>query len=605
MRNTRFGTPKTRRTIHAPKKKADAATPSVTDFLQQSLWKVKCSADDVASQIIPTNIEAQNILLSQNLPIPIDFTSVGYEFEFAQLPEEARGSKFGKSSHLTLAQGEHFPLFPSIPFAVETDMSSVIELAMPPLLTPKKAGGAIDGQWLKTVLLKLERGLKALAKSGTYSLENLLLGVQQFLGLNKPFQIVNKRLIVAQNNGQEPQYGYMQKNSTLPRRFTNGQANVVTTLKEAIELAYNRIVPPEIASIQALFQQKLNKVHGMDPDNYGLFIAQKISEIPYMFFDMLHAESLQELKTPPGKRRPRFQSLSTLAGHPSSKAGIHPRRPEEEATQHTARKIVSRVKDRSTGWIKTTLEQQIHLFSPKIRKVGIELCHDKTIQSMLQQTAAYEALNAYAEVNEGIVEEYNLFVGQALNYFRILFSRTVSPVFSEIKEQEDHPELRSRISSARPDTVVTVASPEQDAVLVEIRKATEAFGINADEGTTNQPKKIKTIQALAEKELALYEDEAWVSAYISSNPFVNTYPKIKSEKLIFYLLSQGQIIDAYKAVLRLGISVPEKDTYWSSWFSEFFNEDPRAIRKSCPAKKVVAEPPLPPLHLIHKKSSAP
>ena len=539
-----------------------APTPVQKHWEEDLMDVLLQSADGPSSEIIPHNIRTQKDVVRRgfNVPPPL-FTSVGYEFEFAQLPEGERSTEFAKASHLKLAEGERFPLFPSVPFAVETDMSSVIELAMPPLLAPK------DKQWIKTVLLKLESGLKALAKNGTFTIENLLVAVQRFLGLKKTFVVVDKPAIVRLNGRKEPHYGFMQKNSMIKNRFSTAQANVVTTLREAIALANRTGVPEEIEPIYNLFVRKLGGAK--DPNDYGKFIAQKISEIPYMFFDQLYAVSLQELGRK--RKKPTFDLLSSLAGHPSGKkVGIHPREDDEDPEQHTARKIVSRVKDRGTGWIKSTLGQQMHLFPPKIIRAGFNLCVDiQGVYKMLQGTAAYQALLEYSQIAPSIIGVYNAFVENALEHFKLLFStvKTTDITEPQIKEQRDHPEWRSQISSARPDTVRAV-NTDEDAVLVEIRKATEVLGIGEMERTTNQAKDALTIHAMAMRELSLYADKYWREAYKESNPSVNTDERISREMHIFDLLARQDFAGAFDAVKSLpGVSDPLADVYWKSWFS--------------------------------------
>ncbi|MDQ6530924.1 DUF4157 domain-containing protein [Flavobacterium sp. LHD-85] len=576
-------------------------TPTVSSVVQP-VWDNDIADDELkrsknlpASQIVPENIrlqdEAQNLDQGQSMRESQKFSATGYEFEFAQLSPEAKETEFGKKSHMHLATGPKFPLYPGIPFMVETDMGAVIELAMPPLLIPRNPKSKqINKQWVTTVMLKLERGLKALARNSAQDLKSILKSVQTFFGLRQAF-VINQDVEVTRLGARKAKYGHMQKNSRIKGKYTTAQANIVTTLEEAIKMAYNKEdLPAEIAEVKTLLDAKLKAIDGEDPKNYGIFVAQKLSEIPYMFMDTLHAKSLTE-QASDEENKPTFDLLKQLAGHDTNKLEknkIHIRNEGDgpDVTRYTARSVVSRVKGRGFGWIKSTLGQQVKLFSPKLIEATDQLLSDKDpLLAALQKTTAYNAIEKYSnlEGGENLITEFKEFVKSAVANMRNLLSKKTSPEDEQViknntREQIANPDERHLISSARPDTVIYLndqgAAYQQneanDAVLVEIRHASKAFKIKYSDRTTNKAsKKDLHIATRAKKELEHYNDKNWKKAYKEANPQTNTNKRINIEKEIFELLSNRHINAAYQNVIhKLKISEPKTDIFWKKWFEK-------------------------------------
>lgn len=579
------------------------------------------SANGTASEIVSTNIAVQQEAMEDKGKAMREsglFTASGYEFEFAQLPEAARGSEFAKKSHMRLAEGPPFPLYPEIPVSLETDMASVIELAMPPLLIPR-IDRKIDKQWLKTVMLKIETGLKALARNGTSNLSALVTAISTFLSLRN-LELLPLKDATLQTDRDNAQYGFMQKNSNLPGRYSTAQANVVTSLAEAIELAYGtNALPAEIQQIKIEIEKRIPTPDTVDSSNYRIFMAQKLSEIPYIFFDSLYSQSLIELAqsptlpteslpdegSAPKEKESIFNILRRVVGYggaSSERQQLHNRQPQEtDHTLHSARTTVSKVKDRSYGWIKSTLGQQLMLFPPELIRAGLELTTSQRgdILTLLRQTVAYKTLVFYAGVpfGEGLIAKYEEFENQALNYYQELLDKQMQIHTSaekdkatktedlqatlhdetmrvnHTKEQIDNPQERHLISSARPDTVVILnqddvayqISPDDSAVLVEIRETTPVLDISAKESTTNVAIGTTDTASKARQELTLFDDTNWVAAYKTANP--GNTGRINSEKQILELLSNNSYDAAYAAAeTLLGGEDPGDHPYWKKWF---------------------------------------
>lgn len=579
-------------------------------FVLQAVWntpkaleKLQESANGMASEIVPTNIslqqEAKDDDGGEALRKSQNFSAVGYEFEFAQLAPESRLSDFGKKSHLHLATGPRFPLYDAIPFAVETDMGAVIELAMPPLLIPRNPESKrVDQGWVSKSMLKLERGLKSLARNSSVDLAAILKSVQTFFGLQAGFAIEEHVDVVGLGDTTKAaKYGHMEKNSRIRGKSTTAQANIVTTLKEAIRLSYDKAkLPYEIAVMKVFFDKKLSEIDGRDPHDYGIFIAQKISEIPYMFLDSLHGKSLIE-QSKPDEEQPIFGLLQKLAGHENSrleKNKVHARTEDDgpDVTRYTARSTVSRVKGRGYGWIKATLGQELHLFSPSLVEAAKELLNDKDkLDNALQSTVAYRAIAKYAEVDDAhqLMTDYGNFVKQAVAHLQAMFSEYRESKnkredeklrVKDTREQKEGVESRYDISSARPDTVIDLKDEGvaykrgkgNDAVLVEIRKPTEAFGIKYGERTTNRPpRKLDFIAHRARVELNLMGEPKWKEAYMAANPIVNTNKRFEIEKKVFRLLAVKDIKSAYEVVKnRLKVAEPVMDIFWKKWFGNYY-----------------------------------
>lgn len=578
------------------------------------------SANAPASQIVSTNIKVQQEAMDDNgetMRNSGQFTASGYEFEFAQLPETARRSEFAKKSHMRLAQGAPFPLYPEIPVSLETDMASVIELVMPPLLIPR-VDQKIDKQWVKTVMLKIETGLKALVRNRTSNLSALVTAISTFLNL-KNLELLPLEDATLQTERDNAQYEFMQKNSALPGIYSTAQANVVTSLKEAIELAYDKTeLPTEIQLIKTEIEKFMPTPETVDSSNYRIFMAQKLSEIPYMFFDTLYSQSLNELAqnpalpteslpdedSDPEKENSTFNILRRVTGHgwaSSGKQQLHARQAEEtDHTLHSARNTVSRVKDRSYGWIKSTLGQQLMLFPLELTSAGLNLIRSSrgNIITLLRQTVAYKTLEFYAQLPcaQGLIVQYQEFEDQALNYYQdLLNKRMLTYTSSEedsaaktnlqgtlndeairvnrTKEQISNPQERHLISSARPDTVIILGqndvayqiSPNDNAVLVEIRKPTPVLDISPEERTTNILDGGADIPSRAHQELLLFNDTKWLDAYTAANPVDAEH--IEKEKEILDLLSKNQYDRAYdKTKELLKEEDPADHTYWKKWF---------------------------------------
>lgn len=589
---------------------------------EPNLQRIKDSAGKPASEIIQENIQVQQSAFDEDGGKAMResglFTASGYEFEFAQLPEAARGSEFAKKSHMRLAQGPPFPLYPEIPVSLETDMASVIELAMPPLLIPR-IDRKIDKQWLKTVMLKIETGLKALARNGTSNLSALVTAISTFLRLGN-LELLPLQDATLQTDRDNAQYGFMQKNSNLPGRYSTAQANVVTSLAEAIELAYGtNALPAEIQLIKIELEKQVTNLVPTDTNNYRIFMAQKLSEIPYIFFDSLYSQSLTELAQSPTlpteslpdedstlkEKESIFNILRRVVGYggaSSERQQLHNRQPQEtDHTLHSARTTVSKVKDRSYGWIKSTLGQQLMLFPPELIRAGLELTtsHREDIRTILRQTVAYKTLVFYASVpfGEGLIAKYEEFENLALNYYQELLDKQMQIHTSSeedkatktedlqttlhgeamrvnhTKEQIDNPQERHLISSARPDTVVILnqddvayqISPDDSAVLVEIRETTPVLDISTKESTTNVATRTTDTASRARQELILFNDTHWVAAYSMANP--GNAERIDKEKHILELLSNNRYDAAYaETETLLGGEDPGDHPYWKKWF---------------------------------------
>lgn len=557
------------------------------------------SAQGPASKIVPVNIEVQkdakNYDNNNEMHKSQKFSSVGYEFEFAQLAFEERTSDFGKESHLTLAEGAPFPMF-NIPFAVETDMSAVIELAMPPILMPRNPRTKkVNTEWSKQVLLKIEGGLKGLAKNSSENLETLLGAVQTFLGLEKPFILTKEG-----KKAKAVRYGFMEKNSRITGKYTTAQANIVTTLEEAIELSYDKNnLPEEIEKVRELLVAKLVDKN-TDSKGYSIFIAQKISEIPYMFFDSLHAKSLIELNDKKQKKESNtstFDALQTLVGYEHNnleKNKLHKRTENDglDITKHATRTLISKVKGRGYGWIKSTLGQEAHKFPKDLITASLAtLSEDKKIKEVLKNTVAFRTMSFYDTNNPDFEfkTQYEQFVTNAIaHYINVLEDEGATiaegKLVKKTDEQFKYPDNRSDMSSARPDTAIILGddgvayerNEENDAVLVEIRKATQSFGIKFSERTTSKPPKenrINTISKRAKIVLGYYNDKKWVEAYKQVNPpkeedlmdeNKNSDIRVQKEKEIFELLYSKEIDQAKNKIKELlGDSIAD-DLYWKT-----------------------------------------
>lgn len=559
--------------------------------------KIEESANGPASKIIPTNIEVQQDAKDDNngqqMRNSQKFSAVGYEFEFAQLSYKDRNTEFGKMSHLELAEGESFPLFPNIPLKFETDMGAAIELVMPPILIPRDSDSKkVNKNWMKKVMLKLEGGLKGLAKNNTRDLLSILKAVQSFLGLSEEIKITS-----TYKNVSYERYGFMHKNSYLQNRHTTAQANIVTSLEEAIKLAYNKEeLPEEIKEVRKLLLGELDNEQNLETKGYDIFIAQKISEIPYMFFDSLHAKSLRELKAHQEDDQndtPTFDILKTLTGHESNKNKknrVHERREDEQEdmTRHAARSLVSRVKDRGYGWIKSTLAEQVKKFPDQLKEASLSLLSDKRedLKKALQNNVAYRTMEQYIQTNSDfdLYSQYNSFVEQAIDHFIKVFEKTPSIFEDEknnvkkTKEQVINPDVRSLMTSARPDTMIYLedadvayeTNEQNDAVLVEIRKPTDVLDIQASERTTNlRPDDLLTARLLAQKELEYYIDEKWIKAYKEAHPLTNDDKQITAEKEILEILADSSKKGNNKRwglwfKRKLGFINLKKNSYWES-----------------------------------------
>ncbi|WP_298548767.1 DUF4157 domain-containing protein [uncultured Aquimarina sp.] len=559
--------------------------------------KIEESANGPASEIIPTNIEVQQDAKDDNngeqMRNSQKFSAVGYEFEFAQLGSRDQNTEFGKMSHLELAEGESFPLFPNIPLKFETDMGAAIELVMPPILIPRDPGSKIVNKtWMKKVMLKLEGGLKGLAKNNTRNLPSILKAVQLFLGLSKEIKITS-----SYKNVSYERYGFMHKNSYLQNRHTTAQANVVTSLEEAIKLAYNKEeLPEEIEEVRKLFLKGLPNEYHSQTKGYDIFIAQKISEIPYMFFDSLHAKSLNELNTyseDDTTDTPTFNVLKTLVGHEGNEDEqdkVHERRRTEnqDFTKHAARSLVSRVKDRGYAWIKSTLSEQVKKFPNELKIAGLSLLskEKEDLKKALQNNVAYRTMKQYAKTNPAFDFEpqYDSFVKQAIEHYKNVFEE-LPPFFEDeknkvknTKEQVINPDVRSLMTSARPDTMIYLdnndvaykTNEQNDAVLVEIRKPTDVLDIHLSERTTNlRPDDLPTAILLAQKELEYYTDEKWIEGYKEAHSLVNNDEQVNKEKEILEILADSSEKGSKKRWLlwfkrKLGFINLKKHSYWES-----------------------------------------
>ncbi|WP_299243393.1 DUF4157 domain-containing protein [uncultured Aquimarina sp.] len=603
-----------------PVESEDISLPSVTGAVEvhendTSEWNTHEAFERIVnssygdpSKIVSTNIEVQQKAKDfdggDQMRESKKFTGVGYEFEFAQLAPELRTSDFGKKSHLLLAEGQRFPLFPDIPFRAETDMSAVIELAMPPILVPRRgnvdSGSSVtDREWIKRVLLKIEGGLKGLAKNGSNNLEAILKSVQTFMGLTESFDIK----VTEDEDAMDAQYGFMQKNSKVRDKHTTAQANIVTSLEEAIKLSYmddsneEFLVPREIDVVRQLILERMDDKRDEDTKGYSIFVAQKISEIPYMFFDSLHAKSLQEIErnqeAAEEMETPTFNELNRLVGHEDFKweeNKVHERRDteQEDLTKHATRTLVSKVKNRGYGWIKSSLKQQIKKFPFSLITASHSLLsfEKEKIKEALKENTAYRLMKKYAEANENsnIEKEYNSFIEDALYYFKIAFqfysNSLVTFEKNQLKntdEQNENPDNRYEITSARPDTIINLEDKNvaykidenSDAVLVEIRKATQSLGISYEERTTSnyQPRRHDDfIRKRAKIMLNYYNDENWVKAYKEAS-ILNTDGRITIEKQIFELLALGDIKKAKKKLkkdLQIKNIDLDSDIFWST-----------------------------------------
>lgn len=557
----------------------------------QAVWETDTARDeiqksryDTVAKIIVTNLNWQEKAIGNEevMRKSMGFSAVGYEFEFAQLAREERGSEFGRKSHLELARGKYrFPLFPNIPFMVETDMSAVIELAMPPLLIPRDAKtGKIDEKWVATVLLKIETGLKALARNSTANLDSLLGAVGIYLGLGDNY------FNIQEPEGEDPKitkakkaakYGHMEKNSRVFGKYTTAQANMVTTLAQAIQMSYDQDdLPEEISVMQTLIKSRMNGF--ADLDNYATFIAQKMTEIPYMFLDEIHAISLREYEdNSNGKEVSAF--ISELSGHDSNKKTenkVHKRRIDEDPKKHTVRSVVSKVKNRGAGWIKSTLGKQVPVIPLAIRQAASQV-GDKEIKNALASTVAHKVILKYGDFDPtgNWARAYENFEAIALTTIRRILNANNDDLLDDqtradqVREQRDD-YSRANITTARPDTVLNLTQDsvvydmkESNAVLVESRNPTKTFNLPYSSRTTNKrASDIVALKRMAMQQFDLMKDPNWLYAYIRANP--DNQFLIEKERNILYQLIHANSERTYFTIWHEILALPMRETtFWN------------------------------------------
>ena len=116
----------------------------------------KLSVKDVRSYVA-TQSELQQLVAKDLAAFRGFFTTVGFEFEFAQ---SEKGGPLSGVSHLELARTDQLMPITKLPFLIETDASNAIELVTPPFLFPVENGNPLpDGDEIEAVDKMFKDGL--------------------------------------------------------------------------------------------------------------------------------------------------------------------------------------------------------------------------------------------------------------------------------------------------------------------------------------------------------------------------------------------------------------------------------------------------------------
>lgn len=104
--------------------------------------------DDVEAEVTPGQIHDRldNDLDRDGIKRPHNqdyFTTVGFEFEFAQFPNGGEGSILQNVLHTQLARSEQIFAYTGLPFFLETDAGSELELVTPPFVIETVEGTSI------------------------------------------------------------------------------------------------------------------------------------------------------------------------------------------------------------------------------------------------------------------------------------------------------------------------------------------------------------------------------------------------------------------------------------------------------------------------------
>jgi hypothetical protein len=233
-------------------------------------------------QYIESQKAYQDKLAEDHVP-KTTYRSVGFEFEFAAHDQEL-------AAHIDLAQSENFSKLFKLPFLLETDSGSVLEIGFPPFVFANRPDGSPNTAAISLIYQTVQNRIRNIGDKPGETLDQVILALQA-AGFGSGWELIGKGQIYH----DMLKTGNKSESEKLKERGIYSQMNISLTARESAEAM--RLFEPRTDKniVESSYKDLRDQLHG------GSEAAAKIHIAKCYANALASLDILQESTTPLSK----------------------------------------------------------------------------------------------------------------------------------------------------------------------------------------------------------------------------------------------------------------------------------------------------------------